>query len=318
MENHGNWIGSFILFRDIKEQIFLILANVQLRYVALRVRNNILWRILKNPDEKFFQKSIEEFKKSGRRFDIETCARSYRTEEAKKSCQTASKSSWKSIEEFEKKYLSSSLSWKTCQKSMEKSRRFRRFEVETCARVARPKKEENRASPRRRVLGNPLKNSKKNCCQMNSDERGVQVHGKVSTFSTFWSWNLRTSRTTEKAKKIVPHYVEEFLEILWRIRKKNCCQIISHERVVKSFEVETCARVVRPKKQKNRVKLHHRILRNPSKNSKKKFISWNERTETFDRSKKIASNCIAECFEIHRRTREKTLFREIKKKRDFW
>ena len=29
MENHGNWIGSFILFRDIKEQIFLILANVQ-------------------------------------------------------------------------------------------------------------------------------------------------------------------------------------------------------------------------------------------------------------------------------------------------
>ena len=147
MENHGNWIGSFILFRDIKEQIFLILANVQrtynvrVRYVALRVRNNILWRVLKNPDKKFFQKSIEEFKKSCRHFDIETCARSYRTEEAKKSCQTASKSSWKSIEEFEKKYLSSSLSWKTCQKSMEKSRRFRRFEVETCARVARPKKQ---------------------------------------------------------------------------------------------------------------------------------------------------------------------------------
>ena len=93
---------------------------------------------------------------------------------------------------------------------MEKSRRFRGFEVETCARVARPKKQENRASLRRRVLGNPLKNL-----------------------------------------------------------KKNCCQIISHERVVKSFEVETCARVVRLKKQKNLVKLHHRILRNPSKNSKK-------------------------------------------------
>ena len=147
MENHGNWIGSFILFRDIKEQIFLILANVQrtynvrVRYVALRVRNNILWRILKNPDEKFFQKSIEKFQNSWRRFDIEPCARSYQTEKAKKSCQTASKNSWKSIEEFEKKYLSSSLSWKTCQKSMEKSRRFRRFEVETCARVARPKRQ---------------------------------------------------------------------------------------------------------------------------------------------------------------------------------
>ena len=97
---------------------------------------------------------------------------------------------------------------------MEKSRRFRRFEVETCARVARPKKEENRASPRRRVLGNPLKNS-----------------------------------------------------------KKNCCQIISHERVVKSFEVETCARVVRPKKQENRASLRRRILGNPLKNSKKKLLS---------------------------------------------
>ena len=84
---------------------------------------------------------------------------------------------------------------------MGKSRRFRRFEVETCARVARPKKQKNRASLRRRILGNPLKNSKKNCCQMNSDERGVQVHGKVSTFSRFWSWNLRTSRTTEEARK---------------------------------------------------------------------------------------------------------------------
>ena len=206
MENHGNWIGSFILFRDIKEQIFLILANVRVRYVALRVRNNILWRILKNPDEKLFQKSIEKFKKK------------------KKVAHEATE----------------------------------------------PKKQKNRVKLHRRVLGNPSKNSKKNICQVVSHERLVKSPWKSLDVFDVLKLKLAHESHNRRSKKIVPHYVEEFLEILWRIRKKNCCQIISHERVVKSFEVETCAHVVRPKKQKNRVKLHHRILRNPSKNSKKK------------------------------------------------
>ena len=78
---------------------------------------------------------------------------------------------------------------------MEKSRRFRRFrrfEVETCARVAQPKKQKNRASLRRRVLGNPLKNLKKKLLSDNFSWKSRQK---------FWSWNLRTSRTTEEAKK---------------------------------------------------------------------------------------------------------------------
>ena len=167
MENHGNWIGSFILFRDIKEQIFLILANVQrtynvrVRYVALRVRNNILWRILKNPDEKLFQKSIEKFKKSWRRFDIETCARSYRTEEAKKSCQTASKSSWKSIEEFEKKNICQIVSHERLVKSPWKSLDvFDVLKLKLAHESHDRKGKKNCASLRRRILGNPLKNSK--------------------------------------------------------------------------------------------------------------------------------------------------------------
>ena len=221
---------------------------------------------------------------------------------------------------------------------------------------------------------------------MNSDERGVQVHGKVSTFSTFWSWNLRTSRTAEEArksclttsksswrsfeefekkllsdefwwkrgpspwksldvfdvlklklaheshgrrsKKIVPHYIKEFLEILWRIRKKIVVRWILMKEGSKSmeksrrfrrFEVETCARVARPKEQENRASLRRRVLGNPLKNLKKncRQIISHERVvskvlklklahESYDRrSKKIVSNYIIEFFEIHRRTRKK-------------
>ena len=186
-----------------------------------------------------------------------SCARSYRTEEAKKSCQTASKSSWKSIEEFEKKYLSSSLSWKTCQKSMEKSRRFRRFEVETCARVARPKKQKNCASLRRRILGNPLKNSKKKLLSDNFSWKSRQK---------FWSWNLRTCRTTEEAKKSRQTTSSNSSKSIEELEKKIIYFVKWKNR---DFW----------QKQKNRVKLHRRMLRNPSKNSRKNFILWNQKEE---------------------------------------
>ena len=137
---------------------------------------------------------------------------------------------------------------------MEKSRRFRGFEVETCARVARPKKQENRASLRRRVLGNPLKNL-----------------------------------------------------------KKNCCQIISHERVVKSFEVETCARVVRPKKQK---KSRQTTSSNSSKSieelEKKNLFREMREQRLLIEAKKSCQPTLTEFFEIHRRTRKTRFVHEAK------
>ena len=142
-------------------------------------------------------------------------------------------------------------------KSMEKSRRFRRFEVETCARVARPKKQENRASLRRRVLGNPLKNLKKDCCQIISHERVVQK---------FWSWNLRTSRTTEEANKSRQTTSSNSSKSIEELEKKKIYFVKWKNR---DFW----------QKQKNRVKLHRRMLRNPSKNSRKNFISWNQKEE---------------------------------------
>ena len=148
---------------------------------------------------------------------------------------------------------------------------------------------------------------------MNSDERGVQVHGKVSTFSRFWSWNLRTSRTTEEAKKSCLTTSKNSWKSFEEFENKNCCQIISHERVVKSFEVETCARVVRPKKQKNLVKLHHRILRNPSKNSKKKNLFREMREQRLlIEAKKSCQPTLTEFFEIHRRTRKTRFMHEAK------
>jgi len=173
---------------------------------------------------------------------------------------------------------------------------------------------------------------------MNSDERGVQVHGKVSTFSTFWSWNLRTSRTTEEAKKSCLATSKNSWKSFEEFEKKNCCQMNSDERGVQvhgkvstfsrfwSWNLRTSRTTEEARKSclatsknswKSFEEFEKKLLSdNFSWKSRQKFWSWNLRTSrTTEEAKKSRQTTSSNSSKSIEELEKKNLFREMREQR---